>query len=85
MAVMVPGWLQQRDGRLELASDGRTWVVWFDGRANYAVESIPVKGKFGSKIFLTINGQRVPSEGTYATADEAVAGGLEDLRKALGW
>ena len=85
MAPTIPAWLRQREGKLELASDGRTWVVWFDGRANYSLEAVPVKGKFGCKISQTINGHRIPSEGTYATADEAIAGGLEDLRKALGW
>jgi hypothetical protein len=85
MAPTIPGWLQQRGGKLELASDGRTWVVWFDGQANYSLEAVPVKGKFGCKISQTINGHRVPSEGTFATADAAVAGGLDDLRKALGW
>jgi hypothetical protein len=85
MALTIPTWLQQRGGNLELASDGKTWVMWFDGRANYSLEAVPVKGKFGCKISQTINGHQTPSEGTFATADEAVAGGLEDLRKALGW
>ena len=85
MALTIPAWLQQRGGHLELASDGKTWVMWFDGRANYSLEAVPVKGKFGCKISQTINGHRVPSEGTCATADAAVAGGLDDLRKALGW
>jgi hypothetical protein len=85
MAPTIPAWLQRRDGKLELVSDGQTWVVWFGGRANYSLLATPVKGKFGCKIAQTINGHRIPSEGNYATADEAITGGLDDLRKALGW
>jgi hypothetical protein len=85
MAPTSPEWLLRRGGRLELASDGCTWMGWFDGQANYSLLAVPVKGKFGCKVRQTINGQDVPSDGIYATADEAIAGGLEDLRKALGW
>ena len=85
MALACPDWLAQRGGDLKLASDGHTWLVMFDRGPQYAVEPVPVRGKFGPVIKQTINGKRVECTGTYPSEEDAVRGGLEDLRKALGW
>jgi hypothetical protein len=80
-----PGWLTQRGGSLKLGSDGKTWFVLIAGQPNYSLVAIPVAGKFGCAIRQTINGQRIECAGTFATQDEAIGGGLDELRKALGW
>jgi hypothetical protein len=83
--VTVPPWLAQRNGSLRPAVDGRSVVVTIDNEPQYVVTPVPAKGKHGSRVMQTINGKIIPSSGTFATAEEAIRGGLEDLRKALGW
>jgi hypothetical protein len=83
--MTTPDWLTQRGGTLKLGSDGKTWYVLFAGEPNYSLVATPVSGKFGCAIRQTINGQRIESAGTFASNDEAIGGGLNDLRKALGW
>ncbi len=83
--MTTPDWLTQRGGDLKLGSDGRTWYFLLGGQPQYSLVAVPVDGKFGCAIRQTINGTRIASAGVYATAEEAIRGGLEDLRKALGW
>ena len=83
--MTVPDWLTQRGGDVKLGSDGETWFVLVAGQPNYSLVTVPVAGKFGCAIRHTINGARIESTGTYASKDEAIAGGLDGLRKALGW
>jgi len=85
MALACPEWLASRGGTLKLAPDGQTWFVIFDGGPQYALQPVPVQGKFGCLIKQTINGKRIESAGTDARAEDALRAGLEDLRKALGW
>ena len=60
-------------------------VVMFDRGPQYALQPVPVQGKFGCVIKQTINGKRIECTGTYASEGDAIRGGLDDLRKALGW
>ena len=83
--MTAPDWLTQRGGSLKLGSDGKTWFVLFAGQPNYSLVAVPVAGKFGCTVRQTINGSRTECAGTFATKDEAIGGGLDDLRKALGW
>jgi len=85
MSLTCPDWLSHRGGTLKLASAGRAWLVMFDHGPQYAVEPVPVKGRFGCSIKQTINGKRIESKGVYASAEDAVRGGLEEIRKVLGW
>ena len=83
--MTAPDWLIQRGGALKLGSDGQIWYAVFDGRPEYSLVATPVAGKFGCAIRQTINGNRIESQATAATKDDAIKAGLEDLRKALGW
>ena len=85
MAVTVPDWLKQRGGTLKLASDGQTWYVRLNPMLQYAVAPKPVADRFGCSIKQTNNGKTVDCQRAAATAEEAVAEGLEELRKYLGW
>lgn len=83
--ITAPEWLTQRNGSLRPAVDGESWVVIFANEPQYVVTPVPVAGKYGSRVKQTINGRIVPTQGTFAAAEEAIRAGLEDLRKALGW
>jgi hypothetical protein len=83
--MTAPDWLTQRGGTLKLGSDGATWYVLFAGQPNYSLAVTPVGGKFGCVIRQTNNGARIESAATFGSADEAIRGGMGDLRKALGW
>jgi hypothetical protein len=80
-----PDWLTQHGGTLKLGSDGGTWFVISGGKPHYALNVVPVTGRFGCQVKQTINGHRLDGATSYASAAEALGGGLEDLRKALGW
>ena len=85
MALEVPNWLAQRGGGLTRASTPSTWFVLINKEPQYSLAPVPVAGQFGCTITQTNNGRRVESKGTYASPEDALKGGLEDLRKALGW
>jgi hypothetical protein len=55
------------------------------GQPQYSLVAVPVDGRFGCAIRQTINGERIASKGVYDSEEEAIGGGLEDLRRALGW
>ncbi len=85
MALTAPKWLTQHGGELHPGKDGRTCSVHFAGQLQYVLVPIPAKGQHACRITETINGKRIESGKTYATADQAYQGGLEDLRAKLGW
>lgn len=85
MAVSTPDWLAKRGGELRLNFDGHTWAACFGGGPQYFLRPLPAAGKFTCEVEQTNNGRRLESNTIYATEDDALRGGLEDLRKALGW
>ena len=85
MALTAPDWLTRRGGTLRLHPDGSSWWVMIDDRPLYMLRAIPAQNKFGSLVEETVSGKRLESKTVYATAEEALHGGLEDLRKNLGW
>ena len=80
-----PDWLTRHDGQLRLAPGGRTWLVFFDDAPHYQLVPSPANGRYTCGITQTENGKRIDKETTYPTADEALRGGLEELRSFLGW
>jgi hypothetical protein len=86
MAVTAPDWLTRRGGTMREGPVGPGWFVLFDGGPQYELKPIPTAGKHSCQVMQTINGRYLESSGgTYPSAEDAVRGGLEDLRKALGW
>jgi hypothetical protein len=85
MAVPSPEWLTERGAELRPSKDGKSYTVYFGGEPQYLVIPVPAEGRHACRVSQTINGKRLDGAATYATFDEAVRGGLEDLRKALGW
>jgi hypothetical protein len=85
MAVPTPDWLALHGGELRPSIDGHSWTVYFAAEPQYLLFPVPAGGKFSCRVSQTINGKRLDSPNTYPTLEDAVRGGLEDLRKALGW
>src|SRR5262245_14365677 len=85
MTLQAPDWLTQRGGDLKRGSDGVTWYVYFGADPEYALRAVPVGQKFGCTIRQTINGKRLDNAEVYSGPEEAIRGGLEQLRKLLGW
>ncbi len=85
MSVTVPDWLTRRGAALKPGIDGNSCMVLFANLPQYAVVPKPAAGKFACEVIQTINGKRLECPGTFATHAEALQGGLEALRQALGW
>jgi hypothetical protein len=85
MTVISPEWLTRRGGALRPGIDGHTWIVEFDQRPQYWLTPMPAKGKYACQVMQGVNGRRVESSRIYPSAEEAVQGGLEELRTSLGW
>jgi hypothetical protein len=85
MPVTTPEWLAKHGGEVRPAAEGTGCMIYFDGQPQYFVLLRPTGGKFGCEVTQTVNGKRLESGATYAAAADALKGGLEDLRKALGW
>ncbi len=85
MSISTPDWLSRHNGKLSASPDGQSYAVYFDGEPEYVLRLLPASGKYMCHIKQTINGKHLGGEAVHATADDALRGGLEDLRKALGW
>jgi hypothetical protein len=85
MSVTTPCWLEQHGGHLQASKNGTSWLVYLGRELQYLLMPTPAKGHFSCRVSQTINGRRLDGTATYATPEDAVRGGLEDLRNALGW
>jgi hypothetical protein len=85
MATTVPDWLAKRDGTLKPGIRAHALHVLIGGVPQYKVEARPAGGQFICAVQQSVNGKRLDDDTKYPTADAAVAGGLEQLKKALGW
>jgi hypothetical protein len=85
MSLDVPAWLRDRGGDLRPAPDGISWAVMVDGQPQYLLAPVPAGGQFGCRVMQTINSRRFDCPSTWPTWREAVQGGLDVLRGALGW
>jgi hypothetical protein len=83
--VTTPEWLAKRGGVLQPSTKPGTWLVLLENSPQYRLVTIPAGSTYGCEVTQTINGRRLEGSGTYPTFDDALRGGLEDLRKALGW
>jgi hypothetical protein len=81
----VPDWLARHGGSLKPVANGPGYYVYFDREPQYFILPRPAAGRYACEVAQSINGKRFEKNRTYATAEEAVRGGLEDLREALGW
>jgi hypothetical protein len=85
MTVPTPDWLTRRGAALRRVHDGRTWLVLINGGPEYKLTPLPAGGRSSCSIVQAVNSKRLDKPATYPTAEEAVQGGLEQLRQILGW
>lgn len=86
LVLNTPEWLERRGGSLEHGADGKSWfVVLNNHQPQYRLVPVPVEGKFGCAITQTISGKRLMSSSVGDSQEQAITGGLDDLRKTLGW
>lgn len=81
-----PDWLAKRDGALKSGLQPHLLFVMIGGAPQYAVEARPATGTFVAVVQQCNNGKRLDDGAIrYPTVEAALAGGLEQLRAALGW
>jgi hypothetical protein len=85
MAVATPDWLAKRGGVLQPSTQAGIWLVLLEGSPQYRLVPSPAAGKYNCQITRTVDGRRLEGSGTYPSIADAIRGGLEDLRKSLGW
>lgn len=83
--MTTPDWLTRHGAELHGNSDGRTFAVYFGPELTYTLAVVPSAGKFTCKVKESINGRSLGDGSVHGSPDEAVAAGLEALRKFLGW
>jgi hypothetical protein len=83
--MTAPEWLTRHAGDLIPVPNGHALAVVLNGSQQYRLEPMPVGLKFGCRIIQTVNGRRLDGPTTWETKEQALQGGLEELRKLLGW
>lgn len=84
--MTVPDWLQTRGGSLKAGVRPETTFVVLEGNPMYKLEVRPAGGTFACAVSGTVNGKRLDDPKVkYPDAPAALAGGLDQLRGALGW
>ena len=84
--MTTPEFLTLRHGSLRQGLNDSTWLVLLEGHPQYKLVATPSKGKFSCSVMQTVNGKRLDKgEAIFGTIDEAIVGGLEELRVKLGW
>jgi hypothetical protein len=82
----TPDWLQRHGGELRPDLNPQAAEVWLDGQPLYRLEVRPAWDRYSCAVVDMTNGQRLDDpHSVYPTADEALRGGLEQLRTRLGW
>jgi hypothetical protein len=82
--IAAPEWLTLHSGELHHGVNG-SWLVLLGGTPQYRLEMRPAKGKFTCAVVQMNNGRRLDKGAEYPDAAAALAGGLDELRQALGW
>jgi hypothetical protein len=83
--MTTPDWLAQHGGEARTSKDGHSAAVYLGGAPQYLLMLAPVAGKYGCKVVQSNNGKRLDGGAAFPSPEAAFQGGLEDLRKALGW
>jgi hypothetical protein len=81
----VPEWLARRDGALKPGIREHMLFVLLGGAPQYKLEARPAAGTYVCAVQQSVNGRRLDDGTTYPSAEAALAGGLDQLRAALGW
>ncbi len=83
--MTTPEWLTLHGGEARLSKNSQSATVYLGGEPQYLLILAPTTGRFGCKVIQSNNGKRLDGGAAFPSPDAALQGGLEDLRKALGW
>jgi hypothetical protein len=84
--MTTPDWLTQHDGSLRRGLKETVRLVMLGSEPQYRLTALPAAGeKHTCAVTQTVNGRRLDKGEVYGSVDEALQGGLETLRQALGW
>ena len=83
--MTTPDWLTKREGNLREGPNSSTYMVVLNGHPQYRLVAVPATGKFSCVVTQSNNGKRLDEGVNYPSLNEALQGGLEELRKKLGW
>jgi hypothetical protein len=83
--LQAPDWLTLRSGTIKPGVHPETHFVLVGDQPLYKLEIRPASGKFACAVSNTVNGKRLDDGTTFSTSQEALKGGLEQLRAKLGW
>jgi hypothetical protein len=85
MSVPTPDWLARHGGELRANPHEQSFAVYFGPELEYILRLVPIKGRYGCLVKQSVSGKHLESGTSWPTTDDALRGGLEDLRKVLGW
>lgn len=80
-----PEWLVKRGGGISPGLRDYSLFVVINGSPQYYLEVRPAKGRFTCVIEETANGRRLDGGTIFVTPEEAIFGGIDQLRAHLGW
>jgi hypothetical protein len=83
--MTTPSWLEQREASVRAGLNAYTHFVLLSGHPFYKLVAVPAQGKFTCVVTQTNNGKRLDNQKSYNSDEEALNGGLEELREKLGW
>jgi hypothetical protein len=81
----APDWLTLRSGSLKPGIRDHILLVMVGDQPQYRLEARPAAGQYTCAVTQANNGKRLDAGAKYPTRDAALAGGLDELRAALGW
>ena len=80
-----PGMAHTTRRRGALSKNGQSLTAYISGQPQYLLILAPAAGQFACKVVQSNNGKRLDGGASFPSTDAAFQGGLDDLRKALGW
>jgi hypothetical protein len=83
--MTTPDWLTQHGGEARVSKNGLSMPVYIGDQPQYLLMLAPAAGKFACKVVQSNNGKRLDGGASFPSPDAAFQGGLDDLRKVLGW
>jgi hypothetical protein len=83
--TLTPDWLTRRRGDVRPAEASKDLIVYFDGKQQYYIGVVPVKGVFSWKVTQSINGVKLTTDAVFDSEEQALRAALESLRSKLGW
>jgi hypothetical protein len=84
--MQAPEWLTKRGGALQPGYQKFVTFVTLGDAPQYKLEVRPAGPAYTCYVVQSVNGRRVDdAKASYPNPDAAVAGGLDQLRTALGW